>query len=251
MKTRPKVFWKLALIMLTIAASFPVQVMMAYGYEASEFGAILTGLAPLNWLVILTAAVHAVMIYHATPWVMISATAFLGAVFWNNWVVALTGLNYSTATAMLASIGAVASHLPLLRGDALRVLTNPKLRWWRTAPRRRASIHAVIRPVLGGELRTHTVDISTGGAFLSLENATSAPNEKVHLRNLKIGTRCTVRLMIDHMHVLNCGAEIVRHSGGMGSYPRGFALRFVCLDDGQRRILANCMNTEAAAARAS
>ncbi|MCM2279704.1 MAG: PilZ domain-containing protein [Oligoflexia bacterium] len=239
MFNRPRQFQLLAAILVAVAASFPVQVMVGYGYTLAEFDQLMAGLAPLNWLVFASALVHATLVYQASPLVLASTPLFLLAVVWNNWVAAAAGLNVSTAVAALATLGAFAVHLPLLQQAPRRVLANPRLRWWRTAKRRRASVTAIIRPVLGGEVRASTFDVSVGGAFLALGAEMN--------RNLKVGSRCSIRLVLDQLHVIQCAAEVVRHAQPTGSYPAGFGVRFICLDDSQRKALSNFVDAGAAA----
>lgn len=249
MRKRPKELLILAALFGLVSLSIPLQVMFSYGYTPLELGAVIAGLAPLNWLVIAVSLVHAWLVYQASPLVILSTATFVGTILWNNWVVAEVGLNYSAPAVALATIGAVAAHIPLFGREVRRVLIDPKLRWWRTAPRKRATLQAVVRPVLGGELRSMTFDISSGGAFISLDSAVWPTTTKTHqmLRNLKVGARCSVRLVIDQLNVIQCGAEIIRHSSARGDYPSGFAVRFVAMDDAQRRILTGYVGKMAVA----
>lgn len=242
MRERPREFRILAAILILAAASFPIQVMMAYGYTPLELDAALAGLSPLNWFVIFASVIHAYLIYEAAPSVLISTPIFLLLVGWNNYVVARTGLNSSTWAAFFATAAAFLIHLPMFRKDTRRVLFNPKLRWWRTSRRKRASMRAIIRPVMGGELQSCTFDVSASGAFIRMDSANWLPLKNVNFyklqqSNLKVGSRCSVRLLIDHMRVIQCGAEIVRHSPANGEHPEGFAVRFVSLDESQKKML--------------
>ncbi|MCM2323843.1 MAG: PilZ domain-containing protein [Oligoflexia bacterium] len=231
---RPRQFEVLAMVLLLVAVSLPLQVMTAYGFQQPELAQIFSGLAPLNWAVMACAGLHAVLLLAASRLVFFTAPLFVALVAWNNWVVAAVGLNASTVLSGLATLGAVALHLPLLADAPRRILLNPRLRWWRTARRRRARVSAVVRPVLGGEIRTSTFDVSVGGAFIALEHV-FAPGIPLHY--LREGSRCSIRLVLNQIQVVQCAAEIVRRVNARGSYPEGFAVRFVCLEGFQRKML--------------
>lgn len=252
MRERPKEFWRVAAVLAAVALSFPLQVMLSYGYHPTEISQTLAGLAPLNWMVIFVSLIHAVLVFQASPWILLSTPIFLGSVAWNNWVVAWAGINYSSFVVFLASLGAIATHLPLFSREARKIILNPKLRWWLTPPRKRVTVQAVIRPVLGGELRSMTFDLSSGGAFIDLNRSdwTSITQSSAR-RNLKVGSRCSIRLMINQTHVLTCGAEVVRHANPAGERPGGFAVRFVSLDETQRKLLNSCMKNDLNSATAA
>lgn len=239
MRERPKEIILLSILFACIALSLPIQVMLTYGYTPFELGSVIASLAPLNWLLIAVSVAHAILVYQASPFAILSTAFFVGTVIWNNWIVAEVGINTPFPAIVVATLGAAAAHVPLFSREVRKVLLNPKLRWWRTAPRKRVSLQAVIRPVLGGEFRSMTFDVSSGGAFISLDNAVWPANAKAAqlLKNLKVGSHCSVRLVIDQLNVLQCGAEVVRHAGVRGEYPSGFAVRFVAMDDAQRKIL--------------
>lgn len=113
-----------------------------------------------------------------------------------------------------------------------------RLSWLRTSPQKTFHIRAVVRPVLGGEFRAETHDISATGAFISLEKVDWSNDEYRCRQNIKIGTRCMVRLMIDQFHVVHVNAEVVRAASRTATHPEGFALRFICLEPEERRILS-------------
>lgn len=249
MRQRPRELLILAVVLVAIAASFPIQVMLHHGYSPFEVRSVLAGLAPLNWLVIVVGLVHAALVLQASRYVFGSTAVFLFAVAWNNWVMASFGLNASWFSAVISLFGAVGVHYPLMNPRVKEVIFAPNLRWWRTPERRKASLRSAVRLVTGGELHARTFDLSTGGAFIQLESAAwhqspkaakglSESTSEPLLKHLRIGTRCTVKLVLDPLHVVQCGAEIVRHSDARGNYPPGFAVRFICLEEQQRRLLA-------------
>lgn len=242
MRRKPRELLYLSIFFATVAASFPIQVMVSYGYSPLELGAILNGLAPLNWAVIFIALGHAWLLYQASQWVLFTSVLFLLTVFWNNWIVAGSGMNASAIAVTVSSLGAILAHLPLLKAEIRRTLLNPNLQWWNTPPRKKACVRAIIRPVLGGELRTRTFDVSSGGIFITLDGAAWTPGKNMPLRQLQEGSRCSVRLMIDQLHIVNCGAVVVRRTPARGAYPAGYGIKFVCMDREQQKILESFMD---------
>lgn len=244
MRKRPKELWILAGLFLGVAAAMPLQIILSYGYGVTEIPQILAGLAPLNWAVMGISMLHAFLVFRASSWALLSTIAFVGTILWNNWVVAETGLNYSVPAVALASLGAIGAHIPMFSREVRRVLLNPKMRWWRTAPRKRTAVQAVVRPVLGGEIRSRTFDLSSGGAFISMEEfALMRGTPQLTMRNLRVGSRCSIRLLLNQLQVIHCPAEIVRHAAASGEYPAGFAVRFVAMDDSQRKLLSEFILT--------
>lgn len=213
--------------------------MVAYDYSPLEVEAILTTLAPMNWVVMGASIVHAGLVFRGSTLSIASGAFFLGSVAWNNWLVASAGLNYSVSATVLATLATMLTQAPLLKPQVRRVILNRGLRWWRTPVRKKAQLQAVVRPVIGGEMKSRTWDISEGGAFISMDKASWDQLQKGVPETLKIGSRCAVRLTLDQMNTIQCGAEIVRHATARGSYPEGFAVRFVNLDSQQKRMLSN------------
>ena len=221
--------------------------MMAYDYSPFEVEAILTTLAPMNWIVMGMSIVHAGLVYQGSTASLLSGTIFLFAVAWNNYLVAVAGLNAPLTTTVLGTLGALLLQIPLLKPQILKVILNRNLRWWRTPLRKRADIRTLIRPVLGGELTSRTFDLSKEGAFIRLDQASWDPLQKGSEELLKIGSRCSVRLMIDPFNTIQCDAEVVRHSNASGHYPGGFAIRFKNLDPNQRKVLLAYVHAPAGA----
>jgi hypothetical protein len=243
MRQRPKEFVFLAMVLLLIAVSLPIQVMMLYQNSPFEISDTISKLAPLNWVVMILALVNAALVYSASPWVMLTAPLFIMVVIWNNYLVADAALNFSPVTAVVAIMGTAALHGALLTEKARKILKNPTLRWWRSAPRKQISVRALVTPVMGGELQSMTFDISMGGAFISAASTGWKPSQSAPHQTIEVGSRCAIRLMLDQFRVVTCSAEVVRQTEPRGHYPGGFAVRFVNLDPQQRKILATYLKT--------
>lgn len=239
MRERPMELSYFAAIFIAIAISFPMQVMLAYGHSPFEIAAIVTKLAPLNWLVICICLIHAYLLFQASPLALLTAVLFTAATIWNNWVVAAAGLNYSGIFIAIATVGAALIHLPLLRQDMLRLFLNPQLRWWRTPRRVKTEIKTTVRPVVDGEeIGIKAFDVSTGGAFLPVGGTVPGLSHQLFQKPLKVGARCSIRLHLDQLHAIQVRAEVVRHAIARGDYPAGFAIRFIDLDRKQHQILS-------------
>jgi hypothetical protein len=241
MRQRPRVFDLLALALLLVAFSLPVQVMLMFGHTPGEFTAIFNQLAPMNWVVAMLAVACAVAHWRASPTLWILSPLFILAVGWNNYLVAQAGLNFSWATTLLATGATLALHGLLLTPTARKVLLNPKMRWWLTAPRKRVQLRATIWPVLGGELLTSTYDVSEGGAFFSLEEASWTSRRTLSIKNLSVGTVCTLKMKLDSGRAIQCDAEVVRQAEPRGQYPGGFAVRFKSLSREDQKALAQLL----------
>jgi hypothetical protein len=189
------------------------------------------------------ALVNSALVFQASPWVVVTAPVFIVAVGWNNWLVAMTGVNFSIPTAIAALLGTIALHGLLLTERARKVLKNPSLRWWRSLPRARVAIRVVVCPVLGGQLQAATFDLSEGGAFIEAQHAHWNSGGTSASAGLQVGGRCTIRLTLGQLQVLSCSAEIVRQAPARGNYPGGFAVRFINLDQEQKRVLQQFLKT--------
>ena len=245
MLSRPNEFKFLAVAMLAIALSFPLQVFFLF--EETQLGFVTSGmgLTPLNWAVMSTAFLSACFAFQASRFVLLTLFLFLTSVAWNNWLVAEIELNYSGLTAWAAVAFAVFIPLVLARESARKVLLNPQLRWWRTPTRKKVHVQALVYPVMGGEVFSQTIDISEGGAFVEMPLGNpKAAYADPQTRAVAVGNHCAVRLRLDQLNVVNCSARIVRKTKAAGEYPDGFALQFVNLNTDQRKQIRNFMAQE-------
>jgi len=137
--------------------------------------------------------------------------------------------------------------IALLSPSGRIALFHPARRWWLTPTRKRASLSARLRPVIGGEMLAEIFDISEGGAFIPLGASNRwlplgfylgrKPKQKSE-SPLEIGTYCWIRITLNDLSALTCTAEIVRKTNGRGSYPAGIGLRFVGLSAQDKKELA-------------
>lgn len=202
-----------------------------------DFSSVLQVLNSRQTILLLATAIHALLLYQATHWLILSGIGLFFACSWNGFHILIPGIQSHAVTMTLTILPYFLAHLPLLGPKTRRVLIYPSLQWWRMAPRRKARVRANIRPVLGGDFSSNTIDISLSGAFISTEKSEWISHHATHPRNLRPGARCAIRFMLDRFQVLHCGAEVVRHAAPIGEYPQGFAVRFIRLNQEQKKLL--------------
>ena len=153
----------------------------------------------------------------------------------------LVFLTEPTLATLLGQILLIVQLPVLMKRSVRQSILNPKQRWWLTPRRQVMHSCTVVRPTLGGELRSKLFDISETGAFITMDDAAWAPNQAAPLSHLAVGNRCFVVIHLNQLQVVQCYAEIVRQSSPTGNYPGGFAVKFLNLDRQQHRVLSNCL----------
>jgi len=246
MRNRPRILLILSGILVAIALSFPIQIWMRLDEVPLSFLFSLQAYSPLSLLVMITALFHARMIYDGSRTLVFSGALFTFLALWNNWLVAELdafvdpALVWASATAVLCLNGIV--FLPAVR----KLLFNPGLRWWRTAPRTKVAIQAVLYPVLGGELRSRTFDLSLAGAFVPCDWVSGRAQEAdAAIKHMAVGNHCAVKLKLDTLTLINCTAQVVRRTTDSGQYPSGVGLKFVHLDSSQKQLLKSFLSQHA------
>jgi hypothetical protein len=233
MRNRPKKLVILAVFLILLAASFPIQIMMLYGHSLFEAQAIAAKIAPLNWAIMLLAPFTAMLAFRASPWVIAALPTLTGLVIYNNWFVSQMQTDFTPGVAWLASGAFVGVVALLFNRQALQAILNPTSRWWLTPERKRLAVPVRIKlqsPV--NELYLNTFDLSEGGAFLPLDQA------KV-FRTVAVGTQCYVSLPLKDVESIKFRAEIVRNTQGRGEYPAGVGVKFLGLSWAEKRKLSH------------
>lgn len=146
---------------------------------------------------------------------------------------------HQTHLGLAVLVLATVSHLPLLIPRSRKAIRNPRLRWWRTVPRKTLFLTVQVRPVLGGELLSKTINISETGAFVSLRGARWTNSRGTPLKNMKVGTYCALQLNLDQIYAFTCTAEVVRHSSKSKNNPEGVGLRFTFVSPEEKSRLAS------------
>lgn len=243
MKTKPKGLIFLSLFLFSVAASLPIQVMILYGNTPFEANAILSKLAPLNWLVMVLASVTAFLAYRASTWLIVAAPALIGVVLHNNWLVAEAGTDYSPLAAGVSSGFFLLSMGLILAKDTRDVILNPERRWWLIPTRKHVTLEAQIDSG-SRHFETMTYDISETGAFLRL--STVAGGKVGHrddaerlLTEFPVGSKFALSVILQNLRSIHCRAEVVRMTPACGKYPDGIGIKFLHLKSRDRKLLHN------------
>lgn len=245
MKKRPESLNRLALCLLAVILSFPLQIMFFYGHAPWEVAAIFAKLGPMNWWVAFLSAGGLLLALRGSRWLVPWALLLLGSVAYNNYLVAKVGTQgVSPSAAHLSTLFLFAPLALLLESSVRSVFSNPALRWWLTP--RRYPLHALALLEFGeGEnnpqfraIYATTVDIAAGGAFITSEK----------LGDIPVGARCEVSVIVRGKPPLRCIAEVVRKAEARGNYPAGAGIRFSGLGWTERRILGNLIRQAPVAA---
>jgi hypothetical protein len=237
MEKRPLPLTILGTTLCGIAISFPIQIIFLYGYQPTEWRAILSNLSLSNQLVMILLVTSAIAIFRASRLLMILTPLTIAAVFWNNWVVGSYGFDFSLTTTLSMSSLFSLSHLLLLTPSSRELLKNPEKRWWLTEKRINHRVPVLINPLNGPTFTTQTFNISRSGAFIAfmkpatLDSIGSFPSE------IKAGQDLSVRLKLGDFFDIRCGAHVVRSSKATGDYPAGIGIQFDALSSKDKRTL--------------
>jgi hypothetical protein len=244
MKARPRELTLLAIALIMIVVAYPAQIAVRFGDLPWEIGSIAAKLAPLNWACMILAVGNAVALYLASSWALFLTPVFLFTIAWNNTLVTALDPSIPWYLSCASTCATILLHSLMLSEPAFGVLTHPRSRWWLVPRRTRVSLDARITPVLGGVIFSKTFDLSESGAFISFQDATWGATRPASLKNIKVGSYCSIRLKLNDVSALNCSAEVVRKAPPAGTYPGGFGVRFVGLSVGERRALNAFLRTQ-------
>lgn len=241
MMTRPKTLDLFGLFLVGVAISFPIQIMVIYGHGPTEWFAVAEKLTFLNWLVMASALLNALLVWRASPALKYTVPLMIGLVAGNNWIVAHWHVDYSPTQAWTASLLFVGLHGVLFRKPILHLIVHPEKRWWLRPPRKIVEVSAYVSPFNGTAFKAKTFDISENGAFIPFstdEILKGTKGDQRRARNKKIGVDDRVTLCLTlGLAQIRCDARIVRTTDAKGIYPAGIGLTFDKLPRQQRREL--------------
>jgi hypothetical protein len=216
MPKRPLLFTLLALLYAVIAISLPIQVMIIYDHQLSEWPLILAKLSWLNILVIMLSSVNVILSLNASHWLKYSLPFTIIIVGINNYFVSYYGNDFSVLETSMATIVFALIHTTLFFFKSSSILEHPSLRWWLVPRRHELQIPVWIEQNDGKGISFKTFDLSKTGAFI-------ASTEPFH--HLKEGDQFNLAVRGEDM-TYSVKAKIVRKSEPRGHYPRGFAIQF-------------------------
>ena len=218
MKTKPKVFNVVSLLVAGVALAMPLQIAWIYGHSLpEELGAVLAKLSWLNLLVMVSCSITAVASWRGSGLLRLMIPLSILSVAVNNWNVAHNGSDFAPWAALLGVFLFASIFALFLEPNAKKVLLNPALRWWRIPERRRVEIPVQIQIMSGETFHSKTFDLSKGGLFVPL------PLE--HFRTSR--PYVTLKLVTGPFREVRCDAEIVRRTDPEGIYPQGVGLKLV------------------------
>ena len=223
MIVRPKQFYVVALLLMLIATSFPLQVVYIYGHSFTEIGSIFNKISLLNWLVMGGVLALSYMHLKASKWLVVAAPLMILLVALNNYVVGHFSTDYSMAQTVMATSLFSLLFTPLFMPSSRLILKDPTRRWWTCSKRYHKKISTTLNPYVGDMIHAYTFDISETGAFISFEDL---PAEELP----KVGDHIRVSFNVNSMKKIRCEAVVVRLAEPRGRYPQGLGLKFVGFD---------------------
>jgi len=208
-------------IQFAIAISFPIQIMVLYQYGPSNPAQIFSKLTYLNWIVMFLCTSVGIMSFRGENKIYYLLPISLIAMFTNNFYVSKYSEFYHDTHFYMGNILFLMAHSLLLGKEALGVLKNPEMRWWRHAQRLMLETPVIIKDQLGKMAYAESFNISQSGIFIkdniSKEQDFYFSKDNMYELNLPMG---------NVFSQLNLKACIVRTTGGTGEYPPGWGMRF-------------------------
>lgn len=235
MKKRPFLFNLYSLFFLSVAISFPIQIMSLYGHGMAESSMIITKMTYLNWGVVGVCLANAALSYYGHWLLKLSLPLSFFVVALNNFFVSKLSSDYSPLITTVATLafGLMSSYLFFTKAKS--ILDNQETRWWLAPKRIKRTLPVWIQGPLGSPLLSKTFDISKSGAFLS---APSLATIRKDLTNpLNEGDQISLTLGLSGQNEFSCEAEVVRLCEPNGNYPGGIGIRFKDMSINNKWIL--------------
>lgn len=235
MKKRPMIFNLYTLFFLSVAVSFPVQIMSVYGHGATEAGMIFNKMSYLNWAVIGACLLNATLSYYGHWLLKLTLPVSFFIVALNNFFVSRLAQDFSPliTTAATLAFGMIGAYLFFSKAN--EILNDQNSRWWLASPRLKRTLPVWIQGPQGNPMLSKTFDISKSGAFLSAPALAKIRQDLPHPINE--GDTISLTLGLSGQKEFNCRAEVVRLCEARGNYPGGIGIRFRDMSMGDRWVL--------------
>ena len=248
MKKRPLLFNLYSLFFLSVAISFPIQIMAIYGHGANESAMIASKMTYLNWSVIGVCLINAFLSLNGHWLLKLSLPISFFVVGLNNFFVSKLANDYSPLATTFATIcfGVASSYL--FFSKAKEVLNNQNMRWWLAPQRFKRTLPVWIQGPMGSPLLSKTFDISKSGAFLSHSTLTSMRKDLPNPINE--GDQISLTLGLSGQKEFSCEAEVVRLTQPRGDYPGGVGIKFKEMSVANRWVLDQILRDTATVASA-
>ena len=220
MRSKPFFFNIMALLLLALGFSFPLQIYLLSTQTANEFQDLPSNLTLINYLCMIVFIAMSFFTYTTNRAALFFIPVGLGLVVYNNYMISSYGNDFSFVQATMASIVFGTISFFYLQPKILKCLTDPKYRWWAAKPRFLKSIP--IKIFHNGEIiRTSTFDISETGIFVKQDSG-------LLVNTVKIGEVVSVHLGLGE-HEVAIKAKLIRKSIPQGVYPAGAGFQFAPL----------------------
>jgi len=216
MNQKPLFIPLMAISLILIAISFPIQIAILFDYSFLDFAQIFSKLTPLNYVVIMLLVYTSYLTYKMKPSVFIALPILNLFVFLNNFIVAEYGQIYGHFQTFFVSSIFLAFSLSYYRKDIYRVYHDLKFRYWLTSPRFKKNLPVDI--IFNNHtIHAETFDISKTGLFIKVD-----PNKEL----FDINTHQDIDIIIyDKKRKIKLSAYIMRKCMAQGKYPAGIGIK--------------------------
>ncbi|MBH47768.1 MAG: hypothetical protein CME71_06320 [Halobacteriovorax sp.] len=243
MNKKPLIFNLLAITLLALAVSFPIQISLIYGHEMSDMvqlGAIWNKLPINNLLTMLLLSVTAWKIWKVETSIMPWLTASCIVVAANNFIVSSYASDWSQLQTTSSTIAFAILLGSFMFTKAYDHSLQPQMQWWKPAKRHRIDAPVVIEFMEHHRFQAQLFDMSSTGMFITgvQQQLISSLAPEQEEMAIKIPFK-------NQFHAFT--VKLVRKTEQRGHYPGGWGLSFSHLNIWQRlKINWMLMNNRAA-----
>jgi hypothetical protein len=219
MRKKPLLFTIVPIILIGVCASFYFQTAFVLNTPLTNYQRILSKITLSNWVTMITMIVAGITIMRSSKWAKLFMPIAVFVVFWNNYLVATHTNNFTKTQITLAAILFMLVFAPLYSKRIQHVLSDRRHQWWKTAFRKKHKLPINVIPLHGDGFIAQTVDVSTTGLFVNVEQRDWATLPK-------IGEKVKLNLTLDDSKAVTCSAIVVRLAESNAFTPRGIGLQF-------------------------
>lgn len=248
MKKRPTLFNFYTLFFLSVAVSFPMQIMAIYGHSGSEASMIISKMSFLNWTVVGVCLLNAGLSYFGHWFLKLSLPISFFVVALNNFFVSKLANDFSPLATTLATLAFGLTSSYLFISKAKEVLNDQNKRWWLAPIRLKRTLPVWVQGPLGSPLLSKAFDISKSGAFLSHPSLAEMGEDLT--KPINEGDQISLTLGLSGQKEFSCEAEVVRLCAPRGNYPGGIGIRFKQMSMANKWILDQILKDSSAIAKA-
>lgn len=219
MRKKPLLFTIVPIILIGVCASFYFQTAYVLNTPLTNYQRILSKITLSNWVTMITLIVAGITIMRSSKLAKLFMPIAVCIVFWNNYLVATRTNNFTKTQIALAAVLFMLVFAPMYSKRIQMVLSDRRHQWWRTAFRKKHKLPVNVLPLHGDGFTAQTVDVSTTGLFVNVEQRdwTTLP---------KVGEKVRLNITLDSSKAVTCSAVVVRITEANSFTPRGMGLQF-------------------------